>query len=202
MLWVTRSRVHLDRVASPWLVLRFVDRDAEFGFVEAGDPVPHGAIGIGIAGAEFGPHDAAGSAFRKILTAYRVQDVALQRMADVVDLGIAIAIGAEGANLSGDLRRHAEALAAFSEAMVVLRRDDREILVDSVPYYDALYLAIWSVYGPAPDAPEGLAARVDAYRNARDWAAVLPSLQWTASSGVTAPRSSSTVPRSVRSSRR
>ena len=33
MLWVTRDFVHLDRVASPWLIRRFVDPQAEFVFV-------------------------------------------------------------------------------------------------------------------------------------------------------------------------
>ena len=33
MKWVTRSHVHVDRVACPWLIRRFVDSDAEFLFV-------------------------------------------------------------------------------------------------------------------------------------------------------------------------
>ena len=35
MLWVTRSHVHVDRVACPWLIERFVDSDAEFMFAPA-----------------------------------------------------------------------------------------------------------------------------------------------------------------------
>jgi hypothetical protein len=35
MLWVTRSHVHVDRVACPWLIKRFVDSQAEFVFVSA-----------------------------------------------------------------------------------------------------------------------------------------------------------------------
>jgi hypothetical protein len=35
MKWVTRSHVHVDRVACPWLISRFVDSDAEFFFVPA-----------------------------------------------------------------------------------------------------------------------------------------------------------------------
>ncbi len=33
MKWVTRSHVHVDRIACPWLISRFVDSDAEFLFV-------------------------------------------------------------------------------------------------------------------------------------------------------------------------
>lgn len=33
MKWITRSHVHVDRVACPWLIARFVDSEAEFIFV-------------------------------------------------------------------------------------------------------------------------------------------------------------------------
>ena len=33
MKWVTRSHVHVDRVACPWLITRFIDNQAEFLFV-------------------------------------------------------------------------------------------------------------------------------------------------------------------------
>ena len=33
MKWVTRSHVHVDRVACPWLIKRFIDSDAELIFV-------------------------------------------------------------------------------------------------------------------------------------------------------------------------
>lgn len=32
MKWVTREKVHVDRVACPWLIKNFVDKDAEFVF--------------------------------------------------------------------------------------------------------------------------------------------------------------------------
>ncbi len=36
MKWITRSGVHVDRVACPWLIRRFVDSEAAFLFVPAG----------------------------------------------------------------------------------------------------------------------------------------------------------------------
>jgi hypothetical protein len=33
MKWITRSHVHVDRVACPWLITRFIDNEAEFLFV-------------------------------------------------------------------------------------------------------------------------------------------------------------------------
>jgi hypothetical protein len=35
MKWVTRERAKVDRIACPWLIKKFVDRDAEFLFVPA-----------------------------------------------------------------------------------------------------------------------------------------------------------------------
>ena len=35
MKWVTRERPKIDRIACPWLILRFIDRDAEFLYVPA-----------------------------------------------------------------------------------------------------------------------------------------------------------------------
>ena len=35
MKWITRSHVHVDRVACPWLITRFIDNEAEFLFVPA-----------------------------------------------------------------------------------------------------------------------------------------------------------------------
>lgn len=170
--WVTRSHIHLDRVASPWLIRRFVDRDAVFEFVEPHDPVPGDATPFALPGADFGPHDERGSTFRKILQAYAIDAVELQRMADVVDAGIVVALGRDPV-VEADLLHLAVALAAFSEAMTVLRPDDYENLRDSVMYYDALYQTLWAAHGPAP-AADGLVARILAHRQAADWAGLLP----------------------------
>jgi hypothetical protein len=39
MKWVTRSHVHVDRVACPWLIKRFVDSEAEFVLAGSGSPL-------------------------------------------------------------------------------------------------------------------------------------------------------------------
>ena len=33
MKWITRSHVHVDRIACPWLITRFIDSEVEFLFV-------------------------------------------------------------------------------------------------------------------------------------------------------------------------
>jgi hypothetical protein len=81
MKWVTRDFVHLDRVASPWLIKRFIDRDAVFVFVPwAGeDAAPAVAVPFALPGAEIGPHDAEGSTFAKLLAKYQLDDPALHQ---------------------------------------------------------------------------------------------------------------------------
>ena len=76
MKWVTYDYLHLDRVATAWLVLRFIDTAAQVTFIDRGDEAhaPDGAIAFGIPGSAFGPHDGDGTAFRKVMRGYRVVD--------------------------------------------------------------------------------------------------------------------------------
>ncbi|NWM25049.1 chromate resistance protein, partial [Escherichia coli] len=39
-VWVTRRHVHVDRIASAWLIRRFIDPEASFKFVEGKGYVP------------------------------------------------------------------------------------------------------------------------------------------------------------------
>jgi len=180
--WVTRSGIHLDRVASPWLIRRFVDPEATFGFVDPEDAVPDGAVAFAIPGAPIGPHDTNGSAFRKILRIHDVQRPELDRMAEVVEVGIAVATGKVPKNARADVLAHGEALAAFSEAVIILRYgDDHAVLRDSAMYYDALYLTLWSACGvDAPALPADIVERLGVLRSAAEWGAVLPAWGETA----------------------
>jgi len=60
MKWVTREHVKVDRVACPWLILKFVDPQAQFLFVPP-EQVPEvarreGAIPYDVTGVELGHH--------------------------------------------------------------------------------------------------------------------------------------------------
>lgn len=178
MLWVTRSHIHLDRVASPWLIRRFVDRNAVFAFVDDGMAMPPEAVPFAVPMARLGPHDEDGSTFRKILRAYEVFAPELEQMADVVETAIAIALGEQV--IPADTQQLAIALAAFSEAMTILRPLDHENLRDSAPYYDALYLQLWAAQGKVRAAPD-IRTRIQTYREAVDWASLLPRLTLTPS---------------------
>ena len=82
MKWITRSHVHVDRVACPWLITRFVDNEAEFLFIPASqirkvaddtDAIPFDAPDV-----ELGHHDGRCS-FESIILKYELKDPALLR---------------------------------------------------------------------------------------------------------------------------
>src|SRR5260370_7721022 len=87
MKWVTRANVKVDRVACPWLIRTFVDRDAEFLFVRVGEveavACKTGAIPYDVAGVELGHHGEECS-FDAIVKKYNVKDDAVGRLALIV----------------------------------------------------------------------------------------------------------------------
>ena len=133
MKWVTRSHVHVDRVACPWLIRRFVDSEAEFIFVPRSmvNEVAEreGAIPFDAPDVELG-HHAGKCSFEAIIAKYGLSDPALLRLAKVVH-------AADTNDMDSDL------LARGFEAIAVgygLRfPDDRENLVHQFEMYDALY---------------------------------------------------------------
>jgi len=87
MKWVTRSHVHVDRVACPWLITRFIDSEAEFLFVpksqvqqvaEEARATPFDAPGV-----ELGHRDGKCS-FETIIEHFALTDKALLRLARIV----------------------------------------------------------------------------------------------------------------------
>jgi hypothetical protein len=134
MKWITRSHVHVDRVACPWLIRRFVDNQAEFLFVPksllAEVAAQTGAIPFDAPGVELGHHEGRCS-FESILLRYGLADPALQRMARVIHAADT------AAEIDSDpLARGLEALATgFS----LRYPDDGENLAKQFEVYDALY---------------------------------------------------------------
>src|SRR3954469_7203929 len=52
-IWATRQRPWVDRLASAWLIRRFIDREAKFVWLETPRALPHHAIGFDFDGADF-----------------------------------------------------------------------------------------------------------------------------------------------------
>jgi rhodanese-related sulfurtransferase len=131
--WVTRERPKIDRIACPWLIARFVDKDAEFLYVPTKEVLDvakqQQAVPYDIPGVAFS-HDGELCSFDAFLKHYRLTDPALQRLAVIVR-------GADTARL--DLAPQAPGLAAVSLGLSRIFSDDHEMLKHGMVLYDALY---------------------------------------------------------------
>jgi len=133
MKWITRAHVHVDRVACPWLIRRFVDARAEFLFA-APDLVAdvakmEGATPFDVKDAELGHHDGH-SSFFAIVRKYRLTDPAVLALAEVVD-------AADTGQL--DANPYARGLEAVARGFSLTYPDDAQNLEAQFPVYDALY---------------------------------------------------------------
>lgn len=135
MKWVTRKNANVDRIACPWLIRRFIDPDAEFLFVDAGEvdavAARERAIPFDVKGAELGHVDGRCS-FESIIHKYGLRDEALDRLARIV----------HGADIPQDLAIAPEAagLQAIAHGFALVHgEDDQSKVRFETPLYDALY---------------------------------------------------------------
>ena len=85
MKWVTWQQVGVDRMACAWLITTYLDQEAEFLFVPAGQkPLPEGAEPFDIPGVRLS-HHRGHCTFYTMLREYDLHDPVLQRIARVVD---------------------------------------------------------------------------------------------------------------------
>jgi hypothetical protein len=137
MRWITRENIKVDRVACPWLIKRFVDRDAEFLFV------PEGELLAAAKREDATPFDATRftevtlnhrgdrCTFEAILEDFHLSDPALQRLGWIVraaDVKGQESIAPEGIGLR-----------AMAQGFAALGLSDEERLRRQFPLYDALY---------------------------------------------------------------
>lgn len=134
MKWVTRSHVHVDRVASPWLITRFIDSDAEFLFVPKSEidrvAKETGAIPFDAPGVELGHHEERCS-FESIIMKYDLKEPGLLRLAKIV----------HAADVATDIDTDpiARGLEAIARGYSLRFPDDLENLKHQFEVYDALY---------------------------------------------------------------
>ena len=84
MRFVTRAKVHVDRIATAWAIRRFVDPEASFEFIDRNrDPTQLGAIPFDIRGAELGHHSGK-CTFEVLVEKYELRDPSLQRMGAII----------------------------------------------------------------------------------------------------------------------
>ena len=133
MKWITRARPKIDRVACPWLVMRFIDQEPEFLYVPAGEVFEvaqqTGAIPYDLPGAEL-THVGELCSFDAFLKKYELHDPALQQLATIVR-------GADTSRL--DLAPQSAGLYAISLGLSHNFADDHEMLWHGLVVYDALY---------------------------------------------------------------
>ena len=136
MKWVTREHPKIDRIACPWLILRFIDSNAEFLFVPPAQVAAvaerTGAVPFDVAGVEL-THDGPLCSFDAFLAKYGLQDPALQEIAVIVR-------GADTERL--DLAPQAAGLLAISLGLSHNFPEDHKLLEHGLVLYDALYA--WS----------------------------------------------------------
>jgi len=134
MKWITRSHVHVDRVACPWLITRFIDNEAEFLFVPASqiDRVARetGATPFDASGVELGHHDGRRS-FETIIQHYGLKEPGLLRLAKIV----------HAADVDADIDSDplARGLEAIATGFSLRFPNDEENLAQQFEVYDALY---------------------------------------------------------------
>jgi hypothetical protein len=134
MLWITRSHVHVDRVACPWLITRFIDNDAEFLFVPTSQieqvSKDTNAIPFDAPGVELGHHENRCS-FESILLKYGLKEPGLVRLAKIV----------HSADVSEDIDKDpiARGLEAIASGYSLRFPEDEENLAHQFEVYDGLY---------------------------------------------------------------
>lgn len=136
MKWVTRSRIHVNRTATAWLIRRLLDPGAELLFVQPGEvegvQAREGACGFDAPGALYPHQDANGRcSFEQLVSERLPDDDALAYLASIV----------HGADFPEEITTTPESagLWAISQGFGDVGRDDHDVLDRASFLYDALY---------------------------------------------------------------
>ena len=133
MKWITREHPKIDRIACPWLIKRFIDKDAEFIYVPKEQVFEKAkeldAIPYDIPGAEYS-HEGEYCTFDYIIKKHFITEPALHQLAIIV----------RGADTDRfDLALPSAGLWAISAGLSYNYKNDHEMLDIGMKIYDALY---------------------------------------------------------------
>jgi len=133
MKWVTREKARVDRIACPWLIARFIDKDPTFLFVPVDQVMAvaerEGAIPYDIPGVELG-HVGERCSFDAFLEKHELEDPALRALALIV----------RGADTDArQLTPESAGLYALATGFQATAKDDHDNMRRQFPAYDALY---------------------------------------------------------------
>ncbi len=130
-IWVTRRGIHVDRMASAWLIRRFIDPAARFRFVSGKGFTPEpGELRFDMFEAEF-THSADGCTFEVLLSEFAVTDAALRPIAEIV----------HDIDLKGDrfAREETRGIDRLIAGIAMAHPDDEGRLEHSAAVFDGLY---------------------------------------------------------------
>ena len=129
--WATRKNLWVDRLASAWLVKRFIDKNARFVWVDRPRDRPRGSVGFDFDGAEF-THAASRVTFEVLLASFGLDgDPAL------VSIGRAVHFLDAGGIPVAD----AKGLETIFNGIKAKARSDDEMLLEAVKVFDFFYSA-------------------------------------------------------------
>ena len=133
MKWITRERPKIDRIACPWLIARFIDKNPEFLYVPTEKVLQvakdTGATPYDIPGVEL-THEGPLCSFDIFLRKYELKDPALQKLAIIV----------RGADTNHhEIAPQCAGLLAVTLGLSHNFKDDHEMLKHGMVIYDALY---------------------------------------------------------------
>ena len=137
MKWVTREKAKVDRIACPWVISRFVDKNPEFLFVPKDKVMEvaekENAIPFDTPGAELFHFEHNGKeyvSFDAIIKKYGLTDTALLEFARIV----------RGADADiPDAPPESPGLEAAALGFREIAKDDHENMKLQFPFYDAMY---------------------------------------------------------------
>ena len=139
MKWVTRKQIRVNRVATAWLIRRFIDPQAEFIFVEPAEVAEvqrrENAKGFDAPGATYPHKDGKGRcSFEALVDEHCSDDSVLVAMAAMV----------RGADFGEEtnLTEESAGIRTISQGFPLITSDDHETLEKASFLYDALYASI------------------------------------------------------------
>jgi hypothetical protein len=145
-LWVTRPRPGVDRMSSAWLIRRFIDPDARFGFAAEPNDVPDNAVPFDMFGVAFS-HQREDCTFETLCSVFNLREPAVARIAAIVhDLDLKDArFGAPETATVG----------AMIDGLQLAYQDDETLLAQGITLFDSLYRSFeqsMRIAGPRPVA--------------------------------------------------
>jgi hypothetical protein len=129
-LWITRPRPGVDRMASAWLIRRFIDRQARFGFAADRESVSDHGVPFDMFGVEFS-HQGDGCTFETLSSVFGIDGPAVSRIAAIVH-DLDLKDGKSGAP-------ECSTVGAMIEGLQLAYQNDDALLEQGMTLFDSLY---------------------------------------------------------------